>query len=54
LYASINRCFTVGKIFGVGNCHAAWRHRKTTVCSYIVYEISLVGVTSWYNKVRCS
>ncbi len=36
-YASINRCFTAGKIPGVGNCHAAWPHQKTTVCTSIVY-----------------
>jgi hypothetical protein len=25
---------------GVGNCHAAWRHLKTTVCTYIAYGCS--------------
>ncbi len=34
----INTCFTAGKISGVGDCHAAWRHQKTTVCTSIVYE----------------
>jgi hypothetical protein len=34
--ASINPCFNAGKISGVGNCHAAWRHQKTTVCTTIV------------------
>jgi hypothetical protein len=24
-------------VSGVGNCHAAWRHQKTTVCTSIVY-----------------
>ncbi len=38
-YNSINPCFTAGKISGVGNCHAAWRHQKTIVCiTSIVYD----------------
>jgi hypothetical protein len=32
-------CFTAGKISGVGNCHAAWRPQKTTVCTSIVYAL---------------
>ncbi len=39
-YASINPCFTAGNIPGVENCHAAWRHRKTTVCTSIVYGVA--------------
>jgi hypothetical protein len=35
--ASINPCFTAGNKLGVGNCHAAWQHQKTTVCTSIVY-----------------
>jgi hypothetical protein len=38
-HASINPCFTAGKISGVGNCHAAWRHKKTTVRTSIVKEV---------------
>jgi hypothetical protein len=41
----MNRCFTVGKMFDVENCHAAWRHQKTTVCTSIVYGVLLHGAT---------
>ncbi len=34
-YAGINPWFTAGKISGVGNCHATWRHQKTTICTSI-------------------
>ncbi len=36
-YASINPSFTAGKISGFGNCHAAWRHHKTTFCTSLVW-----------------
>ncbi len=36
-YASIKPYFTSGKISGVGNCLAAWRHQKTNACTSIVY-----------------
>jgi hypothetical protein len=32
-------CFTAGKVSGVGNCHAGWRHQNTTVCTSKVHEI---------------
>ncbi len=47
--ASINPCFTAGKISGVGNRHTAWRHQKTTVCTIIVYGERSVGATPRYN-----
>jgi hypothetical protein len=37
LIPSLTLVFTAGKISGVGNCHAAWRYQKTTVCTSIVY-----------------
>jgi hypothetical protein len=50
-YGSINPCFIAGKISGVGNCHAAWRHRKKTVCTSIVYDDCYLGVTSWNHEI---
>ncbi len=49
-YAIINPCFTAGKISGVGNCHAAWRHQKTTVCTSIVYGTMRPKQNGSYNN----
>jgi hypothetical protein len=33
----INPCFIALRRIGVWNCHATWRHRKTTIFTSIVY-----------------
>jgi hypothetical protein len=48
--------FTAGKISVVGNCHAAWRHQKTTVCTSIVYDIThpsplLYQQINWFSHI---
>ncbi len=37
-YSRISPCFTAGQRIGVWNCHATFRHRKTTIFTPIVYE----------------
>jgi hypothetical protein len=53
-YACINPCFTAGKISGVGNCHAAWRQQKTTVCTSIVYVYAEHEATPRMERPACS
>jgi hypothetical protein len=53
-YASVNPCFTAGNISVVWNCHAAWRHQKTTVCTSIVYVMARNRATSVRSLERHS
>jgi hypothetical protein len=44
-YASIDPCFTAGKIIPVWNCHTVWRHQKTNVCTARGIEMKLYKKT---------